>query len=453
MKHKLPSYVEDLQYAKAHGLLEDRLGQAIQRSFSYGVATSFEYGVLGRRVVRDMTRRALGIPFDKARRSRGDLILGRCLVSDQLVSCLLDVLVEPMLVLGSTGAGKTSLLIFLILQIASNPRIASKIVGQWVFDFRKSAMRVIKDVLEPLGIEFINCLARELQLNFLQVPYGVDPRDWAQNVAEMLVRVLGLPPRATKLLRVTILKLYRDFGVLDGGTNYPHLGELFNAIAANKKANPQARLAILDSLAPILYSMGDCLIFRRGYTSRDLAKKRIYFELGGVSDVEKDLIVNYLVLSEFLSRSAQQLENRNSAPELVITADEALRLVGGSSDQSSMSDLVTVARGLGIGIQLCIQNLPSLQHCRNLLGNTPTKIVGRLSSPSDIDTVCSLMALTREQRQWMLHHQQPGMWVAQLGIGDRRPFVFRSPKVDFRSARPPAGDDGIVDPDGYRRIQ
>jgi hypothetical protein len=453
VKRKLPSYVEDLQYAKAHGLLEDRLGRAIQRSFSYGIATSFGYRVVGRRVVRDMIRKVLGIPFDEARRSRGDLILGRCLVNDQLVFCLLSVLLEPLLLLGSTGAGKSSLLIFWILQIASNPRIASKIVGQWVFDFRKSGLRVIKEILEPLGIEFINCLARDLKLNILQVPNGMDPRAWAQNVAEMLVRILGLPPRATKLLRATILKLYRDFGVLDGGANYPHLGELSNTIAANKKANPQARMAILDSLAPILHSMEACLTYRRGWNSCDLAKHRILFELGGVSDVEKNLIVNYLVLSEILSRDSAQRENRDSAPQLAVTCDEALRLIGGSSDQSSMSDLVTVARGLGIGIQLCIQNLPSLQHCRNLIGNTPTRIVGRLSSPSDIDTVCSLMALTREQRQWMLHHQQRGMWVAQLGIGDRRPFVFRSPKVDFRRARPTAGDDEIVDPDGFRLIQ
>ena len=89
----------------------------------------------------------------------------------------------------------------------------------------------------------------------LQLPLGTEPADWIPRVAEMLVEVLDLPPRASKLLQSKLFRLYRQFGVFEGNTAYPTLFDLFEEVKSDKKSDPQARMAILDSLEPVLLSM------------------------------------------------------------------------------------------------------------------------------------------------------------------------------------------------------
>jgi hypothetical protein len=268
----------------------------------------------------------------------------------------------------------------------------------------------------------------------LQVPHLVHPADFAPRVADMLVQVLRLPPRATKLLHTTILKLYQSFDVFAGSQRYPTSFDLRDAVAADKSANPPASQAIVDSLDPVLLSLGqDVLGYHVGWDTHDLAQRHIVFELGGAAETDKDLLLNGLVLSEFTSRVSRGISNPRM--DLYIVCDEALRFVSASSGSLGVADLIGLVRGTGIGLDLSVQ---SSDVAPAILSNTANKVIGRCGSARDYEIVGGAMGLTADQRQWMSTHLQPGFFVGQLGEGDWRfPFVFRVPRVNL------AGSQGI----------
>ncbi len=118
----------------------------------------------------------------------------------------------------------------------------------------------------------------------------------------------------------------------------------------------------------------------------------------------------------------------NPRMQLWICCDEAARLV--SSSDTSLSDLIGVVRGSGIGLLLSLQ---SAEVSRSILSNTPNKFIGRMTNYSDLEVIGSSMGLTREQKHWISKNLVPGMFVGQLGQGNwRHPFVFRIPKMNLK---------------------
>ncbi len=127
------------------------------------------------------------------------------------------------------------------------------------------------------------------------------------------------------MAQTTLFRLYRRFGVLEGSKNHPTLFDFFEEVKKDEEANPQAKSALVDSLAPILWSLGpQVLAYRYTWTSADLATKHLALEFGGVGEVEKNLIVNSLVLPEFTSRVAQGISNPKM--DLYVVCDEAQRI-------------------------------------------------------------------------------------------------------------------------------
>ena len=426
----IPKIVRDVIYAEDHRLLDDLVGREVIRNIRYGVADSFIRGILEERVRKDMIAQAYAGAFRLPRLHHGDYTPGIDMAGHRILFPL-NFLNEPSITTGSTGCGKTTRNRFAILQIA--PRVH----GLWTYDFRKAEYSILKPYLARLGVELIVLPARSLRLNPLQVPEYVDPRDYAPNISEALVRILKLPPRAEKLLHAAILQLYAQFGVLEGARLYPTLFDLREIIVGNPNANPQAREALLDSLDPVLLSLHDVLCYRVGWTTNALSSMHLAFELGGVSETDKNLILNTLIVGEFLSRIARGISNPRM--DLYIVCDEAARLVG--DEEGSIADMIGLIRGTGIGLDLSIQ---SAQAARRIWSNVPNRWIGRCSSAMDYDAAGATCGLTEEQRRWLATHLVPGLFLGQLGQGEwRYPFLFRVPPMHFgdRNDEPRNYDD------------
>jgi len=187
--------------------------------------------------------------------------------------CPIQYLNEPSLTVGSTGCGKTTRARFWILQIAG------KLDGLWLFDFRKREYGLLAPYLERVGVNLDVLPVRQLKLNLLQVPYGVDPRNFAPNISDAFVRCLKLPQRATKLLHWKVLELYETAGVLEGGQRYPTVFDLRKVVAADNRTNPQARLAVVDSLDPVLQSIGSILCYHYGWPTHELARRNTTMQM------------------------------------------------------------------------------------------------------------------------------------------------------------------------------
>jgi hypothetical protein len=296
--------------------------------------------------------------------------------------------------------------------------------------------------LARLGIDLVVLDARALRINPLQVPLGVTPQDWTSRASDMLIQVLGLPPRASKLVQTVLFRLYRKFGVFDGAERYPTLFDLYEAVRADEEANHPARLALLDSLEPVLRSLGpQVLAYRFGWTSTDLAARHLAIEFAGIGEVEKNLLLNSLVLPEFTSRVARGISNPGM--DFWILCDEAYRLcsAAGSGQTGAIADLVGLVRGTGIGLDLSVLSTADL--APQVLSNTATKIMGRCGSAADYAAAGHSMGLSADQIQWAQLNLSPGVFIGQLGEGDwRQPFVFRIPPMRLREM---SQDDGTPD--------
>lgn len=209
----------------------------------------------------------------------------------------------------------------------------------------------------------------------------------------------------------------------------PTLYDLFEEIKKDTDSNPQARRAILDSLEPLLRSIGpEVLAYRYGWPSHELAKRHICSELAGYSETDKKLILKSLSLSEFTSRIARGISN--PIMDLFISFDEAQSLCSGSENRSAIGDQIGLLRGTGIGLDLSLQSAHGV--LPEIISNTSTKFLGRCGSITDYTVHGHNMSLDMEQIQWAQMNLEPGMFIGQLGEGPwRYPFVFRIPPLDI----------------------
>jgi len=305
-KDDLGTLINDTLFCLDRGRLDDEVGKALLGIVQAGVCDSRIAGMIRGRAQKEKTRQAFSrMPFREPKLGSGELTMGMDL-HGKPIDVPIQYLNAHCLTVANTGSGKTTKSRFYILQIA--PRVR----GMWIVDLRKREFRVLREYLARLGIDLIVLPARKMRINPLQVPLGVDPIDWSSRVADMLIQVLGLPPRASKLIQTTLHRLYRRFGVSNDLSPGPTMFDVFEEIRQDKQANPQSRLAILDSLAPVLSSLGpEVLAYRTGWSSHDLAGRHLALEFAGLAECDKNLLLNYLPLAEFTSRVARGISNEN----------------------------------------------------------------------------------------------------------------------------------------------
>jgi hypothetical protein len=419
----LPPLIKSLLYAQDHRLVDDEVGRALVRSINYEVADSFVTGILTDRVRKHKISQAFVGPFRLPKLDRGEILLGKD-VRGRWIRVPLQFFNSHCLTLGGSGCGKTIRALWLTLQIAV------LVAGCWLFDWRKVEFAKIRPRLKRCGVDLAIVQGHHARLNPLQVPRFVTPVDWAARAAQLLVHVLQLPERAAKLLHTGVLELYRQRGVFSGSVDYPTIFDLRQHVLSIKDANYQARSAFLDTLDPVLRSLGPNVLGNRiGWSTRDLAQRRIAWALGGLAETDKNLILNTLVMQEFTSRVAQGLSNVHM--NLFVCVDEAGRLLARSNHASNIADLLGLVRGTGIGLDASLQ---SADIAPAVLSNTANKWIGRCTSSLDLELIASSMGLNAEQRQWIMTHLQPGWFVVQAADEWRFPAICRIPHLRFNSS-------------------
>lgn len=412
---------------KKLGVFDDFAGQQLLKCFSYGIQDKFILGQIEKRVDHAQRKIALsGYPFLPAKLHRGNFIIGYDLCDDKLLTDVQHCNAHTLIVAG-TGAGKTNLSKFRAIQVAPLVR------GMWLIDIRKKEYRFLRPIFARIGIDLKIVRGHKFCLNPLEVPYGVKPLEYAAVISDLLVKVLNLPPRASTLLKSTIIKLYHLCGILDGGDKFPTLFHLHQAIREDRDANPQARQATLDNLEAILLELGpEMLAYHRGWSVNELAKEYIVMEMSGLTEQGKDLVISTLLTQEFISRIERGISNPSM--DLYIAVDEAQKLFCQHKDSSSyggnaLTDLVGLVRGTGIGLEISVLTTHNLSI--GIPNLTATKIIGRCGSEAEYYTAGHFAALNNEQIEWFAHHSVPGLFAAQLGEGNHRyPFLFRVPLLN-----------------------
>jgi len=408
------------------GAFNDPLGQKLKLLYHKGILDPWTIGQINKRVDKQLRKEAFRtIPFKQPQLHLGQLILGADEKHHPIKSPIQYMNAGSLLV-ANTGSGKTTLVSYYAMQIAQYVR------GLWLVDLRKKEFRLLKAEFASMGINLVIVRSRKFKINPLQVPYRVDPYEYASTIADVLVKVLNLPPRASVLLSSSIIKMYKEFNIFNGGQKYPTLFHLFEAVRNNKAANSQARQAILDNLEAILLAFGtEMLGYYRGWPVHELAKLHMAFELTGQPEAGKDLVLNYLVVAELISRISQGISNRPM--DLWMSIDEGQRLFSQKKESighggNSITDLAGLVRGIGAGLFISVLTPDDLSN--KIPAITSTKLMGRCGSIGDYNAAGQFIGLTQEQIIWFAHNVVPGMFVGQVGDGSYRyPFLLRVPKM------------------------
>ncbi|MCK4873272.1 MAG: hypothetical protein KAS72_11145 [Phycisphaerales bacterium] len=418
--------LSDVAYCLEHDLCRDRFGHRCLELYGLGSADSQIAAELHRRAARHQYEAALGMagPFRDPHLPSRELILS---ARDGAPSAgiPLSLLLAGTLLIATTGGGKTTLIEFLLLQITAF------VDSIWMTDLYKKRLRHLRPFLGRVGKDLVILNHETLRLNPLQAE-GCDPRTHLTLVVDLLQRSLDLPPRAVTIIRQACLELYDRFGVFrQERPLYPTLFDLYEHVRSAPRLNPAAREAILDRLGALLTSLSaECLAYRRAWSPLDLSRRMIVFELRGLSEPAKSLVLSHCIFSVF--HAALERGRRASGLEQLIVLEDAQRILAGrastSADLPPLEELVGVVRESGRGLLFSAQTMAGLP--RGIAANTNLKIMGALGRSEDYAALGGDMGMDREQIAWAKQNLRPGRFIGQVGLGNwRRPFLLEIPPV------------------------
>jgi len=425
---ELTTLLQKVQWGQERGAFRSRVGHAVANAVYLGMDDKVTRDLVDNEIRRLRQQEFMGTlpPFKAGRFNARQLCVGNDIHGGPLY-LLYSWLLSGLLLISNTGGGKSNWLSFLALQLAT-------VCPFWFSESYKNQLRLLRPLLQRLGIDLIIINGRDWRWNLLQ-PHIRDTRLHLTMVVDLLVRVLDLPPRGRSILARGLHELYRRHGVWNGNRdNYPTLIELFEFVRVTQGLNPQARDAILDRLASLILALTPrCAAFRVGWSPSDLIRHHIVFEMRGSSETAKQILLGSLLFSVFYQEVERGVVN-SPLIKGVICFDDSQRFFdagaqGGSGELAPMDELAGVIRGTGISLWVLAQTAAGLS--RRLIPNLGNKFIGRLGSHEDYASMGADMGMAAEQIDWARLHLQPGQFIGQVTHEWREPFVFQVPLLKF----------------------
>lgn len=418
------SLFQQIGWGQDHGAFDDEVGKALTRVYQFCPDDPHVRRLIRDRLAPLRTKQAMGeLPaFKAARLYNGNVVLGKD-AHGGIIWILMAWLRAGLLLLANTGGGKTSLLQWLIFQVALQG------VPVWLSESYKTQLRRLHGLFARAHLELLILRACDWKWNPLQCHHENLHLHLATTV-DLLVRILVLPSRARSILVQVCHALYRKFGNWEGQRKaWPCLFDVYEAINQNSKLNAAAREAILDRLGALLVSLTpQCAAYRSGWRPADLTQFNIDFEMRGASETAKQLLLQSLLFSVFHAEVERGVVN--GPLKLVIAFDDAQRFFEArqseSPDLAPMDELASILRSTGLSLWVMAQTAHGLSP--QLLPNLATKIIGRLGGAEDYAALGATMGLTADQIRWAKLHLSPGSFIGQCSEGDwREPFLFKVP--------------------------
>lgn len=430
MNHTYPelqTLLQKVRWGQDRGAFRSRVGLAVANAVYLGMDDKVTRALVDNELRRLRQQEFMGTlpPFKAGRFSARQLLLGKD-IHGGLLHLLYNWLLSGLLLVANTGAGKSNLLSFIALQLAT-------VCPFWFSESYKNQLRLLRPLLQRLGIDLIIINGRDWRWNLLQ-PHIRDTRLHLTLVVDLLVRVLDLPPRSRTILVRGLHELYRRHGIWNGNRdNYPTIIELFDWVRVTPGLNPQARDAILDRLGSLILALTPrCAAYRVGWSPSDLMRHHVLIETRGSPENAKQILLGSLLFSVFYHEVERGVVN--GPLKLVIAFDDSQRFfdasaLDGGGELAPMDELAGVIRGTGISLWVLAQTAAGLS--RRLIANLGSKFFGRLGIHEDYASLGADMGLNAEQIDWASLHIQPGQFIGQVTHEWREPFVFQVPLLQF----------------------
>lgn len=314
-----------------------------------------------------------------------------------------------MLVAGTTGTGKSTLLNMITLQLV-----------------KRGTPTIVYDTLAQAAPVLVpHCSTDELRVldfsdyrrNILLGPSGMNQLEWLRAVADHLMESLEIEPVTFNVL------LQVCASIIAGGK----IATVPRVIEALGKGRSQSYKALLNRLLPMTLVNEDVFGCDRGFDVEDLLSRSLVLNLKNTSTMVRRLVANDHYA--FMTHSRKQL------PKWSLKNVFVFHEAGGVASRASVAKSsvgeplflkqLREARNYGIGFILADQ-LPHAQH-DTVQSNIGTKVIFRLAGDAAVDTFRTVLHLNEAQRRVILN--LPDRYVVVSRPGVPFPFLARVPDV------------------------
>ena len=304
------------------------------------------------------------------KRKEGGFEVGNLIYKDQNIgrfSLSIDDLNRNILIVGSTGHGKTSL-IYNILRKASG--IGIKYLA---FDMKKD--------YKVLGLneDTVYIDANDLKINPLEAPVNTNEKEWAVHFADIFSDSFSLLIGSRDYLLENTTNLFSSWD-----NNYPpRLSDLLIYMTLNGKKNDYFKV-IEGRLKSLISSnsMFDCNV---GISFEDMKDKNIVIGIENVGTAEQYFLVSFILSSFYYSNLGL---NFNNQFKRLIVIDDAHTVLDINKEKDYargipvLHSIIAKIREFGFGFIFSDQQISSI--LSSAIQNTNTKFIGRINLYSDI---------------------------------------------------------------------
>ena len=302
-------------------------------------------------------------------RKKDGMEIGNIIYNEQRIGRLslsLEDLNRNLLIIGSTGHGKTSL-IYNILKKASENGI-----NYLVFDMKRDYRAL------GLNEDTVYIDANDLRINPLEVPANTREREWAVHFADIFSDSFSLLIGSRDYLLENTINLFSSWD-----KDYPpRLSDLLLHITLNGKRNDyfkviEGRLKSLVSSSP----MFDCNI---GISFEKMDGKNIIIGIENVGIAEQYFLVSFILSSFYYSN----LGSNDRKFKRLVVIDDAHSILDANKERDYakgiplIHSIIAKIREMGFGFIFSDQQLSSV--LSSAIQNTNTKLIGKVNLYSDL---------------------------------------------------------------------
>ena len=367
-------------------------------------------------------------PTDDELLASGEAVLGNVLRADYSlggnVFLSLDMFPVGVIIVGTTGAGKSTILFSTCDQVSEHARVIT-------FDREDEARTKLAGSLRRRKFRYLHY--RDLKHNLLEPVGGETPREMVNRLISYWRTELTLGDGSENILAECIYSLLEEHGVLSGGKEYPTLWHLQNKLVRIKPRLDARQRAYWETafnrISVLLTLMGDVYDTSRGFDLEVLLDQNLVIDLQGISDSHHRFLV-----SDLFSCTMAIRERRPQEHVVIFAIDELHRYArsGPSYDpwEPYIHTVARLGRKRGIGI-LVSDQVPS-QIPSAVMANMSTRIAVRTVNGPCKETIGRSMSLSAEQRDWL--SEMPMRVAVVHSLFHPRPFAIAIPEQRYDEA-------------------
>lgn len=359
----------------------------------------------------------------------GEVNIGNSMVSNREVRIPLKKLTSHMCVFGSTGAGKTTTMKKVLMELHRN-HIPFVVVEA----AKKEYVDLICEV-DNLSVYSTGINGLLLSINPLEPEDGI----LIENQVDMIVRAIvsahgnehPIPESFEGLLKYTYEKygwMYGEIAYKDKRKPFPTFYDVYSNINEYIEEHALYGLEVKQNLKAALtlrsenlYSgaLGKCFEKQCGLTAKDIIEKNTIIELADFSESATIFIMNILLFK--LQSYLRQLQNSDELKRAIVVEEahnvfRKTELEGSGRDINNQyfDKMFSEIRASGTGIIVCDQRPSVLSDA--VIANTAIKIIHAMDDKKDRDIISSSLDLTEIQNKKIREFDAGECLVSMRGI-------------------------------------